>query len=256
MFRLILFLSFSLGVQALWAQTTEYKPKYLQHDHEFGLHGGFLMRGFNLGFTYGEIMPSNKTRFILVEFAELRSAKERRKRQDLFGTVPNNGQAFIYGKQNNFYTLRLGVGQKVYFSESVGRRGVNLAYSYSAGFNLGMLKPYYLKIIYRDSWGSPNIRPEAYNEENRFRFLDPTQIEGPAGFSYGWGDLRLRPGIFLRSSLWIDLGEWDDVLRAFELGLCADVFARPVPIMVDGNHAPVFFNLFLNFHLGGRWKNK
>lgn len=232
--------------------------EYIRSDifsNEFSISAGWHMRGFQIGFTLAEILSHNRTRGFSFDFAELRSPKQRRIRQDIFGSAPRNGSSFVYGRQNNLYNLRFGYFEKRYFSERRNGQGMHLAYSYHAGLNLGMLKPYYLDLIYRNSFGAPDIRRESYADENRAKFLDPQQVDGASGFIYGWNELQFRPGAFAKFSLIVDFGEWKkELLSALEFGICADVFARKVPLLISQEESPIFINFYITGHLGSRWK--
>jgi hypothetical protein len=51
----------------------------------------------------------------------------------------------------------------------------------------------------------------------------------------------------------MDWGAFDEMVKALEIGLSVDVFARKAPIFVgDEQNRQVFFNFFLNLQFGKR----
>jgi len=221
---------------------------------EFSIGGGMLGLGFNTTAIYGRISKPYRTTLFNIDFAELRSGKERTRSNNSRGGSrgQNNSSAYVYGKQNNCYLLRAGWGNKHYISEKQNDQSVTLALSYQTGISLAMLKPYYLHLYYRsDSSFIDDYQP--YTPQNAYLFLDPTVIRGAGGFGRGWDDLKFKMGIFAKGSLWIDFKAEGSVIAAIELGLSADFFSRQLPIMVANESAPVFLNVHANIHLGGRW---
>ena len=217
---------------------------------EFSLGGGLLGLGFNTTTIYGRVSNPYKTMLFNVDFAELRSTKERTRSNN--NNRQNDNNPYVYGKRNNCFLLRAGWGNKHYISEKQNDQAITLALSYQTGLSLAILKPYYLHLSYRsDSTFIEDYQP--YTPQNAYLFLDPGVIRGSGGFSRGWDDLKFKPGAFIKGSLWIDFKAEGSVIAAIELGLSADFFARQLPIMVVNSSGPVFLNVHANIHLGGRW---
>ncbi len=234
----------------LAAQNTSSKSSFKE---EFSVGGGMLGLGFNTTAIYGRISRPHRTILWNIDFAQLRSGKERtRSNNSRGGSAQTNGNAYVYGKRNSCYLLRAGWGNKHYISEKQNDQSITLALSYQAGLTLAMLKPYYLHLQYRsDSSFIDDYQP--YTPQNAYLFLDPSVIRGAGGFARGWDDLRFKAGVFVKGSLWIDFKAEGAVIAAIELGISADFFSRQLPIMVANESAPVFLNVHANIHLGGRW---
>jgi len=229
-----------------------YTEEELPVKNEFFVGGGVHTRGFQIRLAYGILKSPNRTLNFMAEFGEIKHPKERRQTYDGLSIIGGAPKAFIYGKQNNLYFLRLGYGEKMYFSAK-SRRAVSVGFTYSGGFSLGLIRPYYLDLIYRDNGGSPNIIPERYSDANAIKFLNPQEVDGPSGIAYGWDELEPRPGLFLKAGLLIDWGAFDNVVKDIEIGFAADFYFQEIPIMIFEKNTPVFVNLYLNVHLGHRW---
>ncbi len=222
-------------------------------DSEFILGGGMHTRGFLLSTQYSIIKDETKNITFGIDFTEIKSPKEKRitaERQAIGGT---SNRSYIYGKQNNFYALRLGAGQRFYISEKTNKSIVALAFAYNGGFSLGMIKPYYLDLIYRFDPDGYRVVPEKYSIDNERKFLEPLDINGSSESSRGWDELTIAPGIFAKGSLFFDWGANDGFVKILELGMTADLYFRQIQIAIGELRPPVFVNLYMNFYFGKRW---
>jgi hypothetical protein len=230
---------------------------YLQENtFEINIH----TNGAALGLNFGEIETYYKTKFWHVSLGELQHYRQTRQSRALQGGgLGGNFRSFVFGKQNNFFVIRGGYGEKKYFSEKARTKGVAVGYSYEGGPTLGLLKPYYLVLRYvTERPGGQNYRSEKYSEENALRFLSNENIFGADNFLRGFGEVKLRPGIHGKAALHFDWGALDEFVKAVELGIMADVFFQEVPIMVESQYTPgienrpYFVNLFVNIQFGKR----
>lgn len=214
--------------------------------------GGIHTRGFQLTAGYSIIRPSRRTQTFFLDVGEIKHPKENRQTYDAVSIARSTPKAFIYGKQNNLYFTRLGYGEKFYLSAR-NTRLVSLGFTYSAGFSLGLIRPYYLNLIYRDNGGRPAIVAERFNESNITKFLNPQEVDGPSGAAYGWDELTAVPGGFIKAGLLIDWGAYDAVVKDLEVGIAADFYFQTIPIMIFEENASIFVNLYVTARLGHRW---
>lgn len=215
--------------------------------------GGLHTRGFQLTGLYSIIQNENKNLTFQIEFSELKSPKEKKMNAERRAVGGNSSRSYIYGKENNLYTLKLAAGQRFYISEKTEKSPVAIAFSYNGGLNLGMIKPYYLDLIYRFDPQGSKIISEKYSASNALKFLEPQDINGSSGFSKGWDELTLAPGIYTKGSLLFDWGANDSFAKILELGLSADIFFKNIPIVIGEVRPPLYLNLFMNFYFGKRW---
>lgn len=214
--------------------------------------------GFALAINFGKLKTYYLTRYYQIEIGEVKHPKEYRNTFDLNFSPGRDSRSFIFGKQNNLFLIRGGLGEKRYFSEKAKRKGLAVGVSYQAGPVLGLLKPYYLDLNYTNDPSSPAddvVSPEKYSPENASDFLNTNRINGASGFTKGFGEISLRPGIQAKAALHFDWGAFDEYVKAFEAGIMADVFFGSVPIMVpleNVENSPIFINLYLNLQFGKR----
>ena len=213
---------------------------------------GKQTRGFFIGGAYGKIKTYYLTRYFAFSLGELKHHKEYKTNLDNIGTSFYNTRPVIIGKQNNLYNLRLCIGEKRYFSEKDNYKGVAVGIDYNFGFNLGMLKPYYITLNHEGGVSGTDVK---YSEEIEEYFLNPQSIIGAARWTKGFSELSVIPGLTLKTAVHIDWGAYDEFVKAMEAGIMVDYFFKQAPVMVEqeGSENKAFFvNLFLNLQLGKR----
>ena len=230
----------------------QYDDLFSKVKHELFVGGGIHTGGFQIKLAYGNVVNEKRTINIPVEFVELLSLKEYQQTYDGLSITGGAPKSFIYGKQNNFYCLNVAYTEKYYLSAK-SESQLSMAIKYGAGLALGMLRPYYLDLIYRDNFGRATIIAERYNEDNQFKFLNPQEVDGPSGASYGWEELSFKPGLLLQLGVVLDWGATHNILKDAEIGVATNIFFEEIPIMIFEENTPIFINLFLNIHLGHRW---
>jgi hypothetical protein len=238
-----------LGAQVPLGQS----DKGVVYNKELGVNIKMLTnRGFAPGISFGQLRSYYKTTFFDISVGELKHPKERRQSAD--PSVGRSFRPYVYGKQNNLVTLRTAWGVKRYFTEKAQTRGVAVGISYAAGPTLGLLKPYYLALRRPapDNPGFSRVTSERYSEENSGIFLDNSRILGASPFTRGLGESSFIPGGHASLALHLDWGAYDEYIKALEIGVMLDVFARDTPLMVAERSSPLFLNFFVNLQLGRR----
>jgi hypothetical protein len=205
--------------------------------------------GLAAAYQWGKLKSYNKTTFYQISLGYIKHSKETRS-----SFSPNSlpsGNAFVYGKQNNFLQFKISYGEKKYFTEKDISQGVAVGMSYSFGPTLGILKPYYLRVSSGQD-GNGNL-PIKYSTENAPIFLDKDRINGSSPFLTGVFESTFQPGANVKMGLHFDWGAYDEYVRALEVGVSADVFLKKIPIMVDNSqNRPFFINLYANLQFGKR----
>ncbi len=207
--------------------------------------------GWSLFTDYGKIRSKNaKTQdmfwnahVLQVEFSEKKHPREEKvSSQDASGNSTN----YVYGKINNFYSLKAGWGLSKMLAGKPDPGSVSIHWVTIAGVSLGMLKPYYLNL---------NSDPDAikYGEDTRSRFLSQSRIIGSAGFSKGLGEMKFIPGGHIKSMLHFDLSSNKSSVVAVEAGGAVEYYGENILMMVDQSANPYFVNFFLSFQFGKRW---
>jgi hypothetical protein len=202
-------------------------------------YGGFI--------ELGRMKTLRKANLYWLELGERKHAKEEKLAKS--GFLGFSGNPFIYGKINNFYLAKLGFGQQVMVGNKGNKNGVAVSAIYGGGLSLGLLKPYYIEIKDPSSASNRDIK---YTDTTANLFLDPSIILGSSGFSKGWGELKVVPGVHVRTALRFDYGRYNEMLSALEVGLNAEFYSKTIPQMVQNKERRFFFNAYAALTFGRR----
>lgn len=153
---------------------------------------------------------------------------------------------FIFGKINNFYTIKLGYGKRKMIAGKPDPGSIAIHWVYMGGLSLGLLKPYYIKV-------DNSVDPIKYTDATRDQFLSEQNIIGAAGFTKGWNEVKLIPGIHAKTALHFDFAASRKTVLAIETGLNAELYTQKIPLMVNQEAKPYFLDIFASFQFGKRW---
>ena len=235
-------------------------PKGIVYNKEFTVNFAAQTNGFELGVDFGKLVTYYKTRYYHFSIGELKHSREVR--SNLQATVPSNivARSYVFGKQNNLYAVRAGLGNKRYLTEKAKEKGVSVGLNYEFGPTLGLLKPYYLEVYVPESTTSQSTRSVRYSEETASQFSDPSRIFGASSRVTGLGEIKPTFGAHGKFSVHFDWGAFDEFVKALDAGVMVDVFLKNTPILVDGaninneavENRNLFLNLFVNLQFGKR----
>jgi hypothetical protein len=198
--------------------------------------------GYGVFFELGKRKSARYTNLYSIELTEIKHRKEEKIGGDQFFS-----NSYVYGKQNNFYQGKIGFGEQYILGQKGNKNGVAVTLSLSGGLDLGLLKPYYLDV--QDSAGN-NLSIKY--EDNNSLFLSNGNIYGSSGFTKGWNELQVKPGLFVKSALRFDFGRYNESMQALEIGVSVEGFAQKIPIMVHNDPKQLFIQMHIAFAFGGR----
>jgi len=252
--RLLLFTSLLLSAQFLFAQSQDLKGVIYNHE----LSGGLLLHtsGWAIFMDVAHRDELKKKTMWEFEIAQIHHPKEVKQTIDFglafFGF--NSPKPFVYGKQNNFYQVNVAYGKQFMIAEKAEKSGVEVGVKILGGFSLGLLKPYYLNVLYpTDNSNNYEIKAIRYTPETAGKFLDWFSIYGGAGFIYGLDQIKFIPGIHLKSGIAFDWAQNEDAIKSLEVGASLDAYYKEVPIMILDNNAQLYPNLYLSLQFGKKW---
>lgn len=242
---------------SLFRQVEEGENMY---GREFSVGGRLNTDGWSGFLEMGYRKSRSKVTYFQFEFAEKKHPKEDKKPGALKG-VDLNGfvyteKPYIYGKQNNFYQAKLGIGQQRLIGGKGNKNGVQVNAIYYGGLSVGLMKPYYLNVIDPNN-GSGAIQIK-YGESNLYdaTFTDRSKIIGGAGFGKGWSELSIIPGVHAKTGIRFDWAKFNEAVSALEVGVNAEYYTKDVPVMVFQDGKKFFFNAYIAVQFGKRWDKK
>lgn len=199
--------------------------------------------GYGLSYEIGRFKSPRVATIFQVELNEKKHPKEKR-----FSWVSGgfNTNTVIFGKMNNFYQLKLGMGQQRIIGGKGNKNGVAVMAIYAGGLSAGLVKPYYVKVI------------SQANRDSTFRstypdISDKEYLElGASGFTVGWGDVKIRPGAHAKAALRFDWGRFNESVTAIEAGVNAEFYSSKIPQMAYNKEKQFFFNAYVSLLFGRR----
>lgn len=212
--------------------------------------GGLIIHsnGWGLNFRRGTHVTAKRKRIWEFEVVSMKHPKEFKSVNPYF----ENSKGYVYGKQNSFLLVRPGFGyQNVLFhKEDRKGGGVEVRYHYYGGLSLGFAKPVYLEIL------TPTLVPfeftlstEKYNPNEHY--ID--NIYGKAPFAKGLDEIKVHPGIYVKSGFSFDYASRQDNIRSLETGIVLDAFYKKVPIMALTENKQFFLSFYVSLHFGAKW---
>jgi hypothetical protein len=230
------------------------EDKNFLYRHEFS--AGIKLQTNSYGIYLEKVWIKNIYTKKFIQFDLLYHYDIRQKKMDGLAIGDRTYKKFVYGKRNDIFALKFNFGYRKTIAErAMQKNGVALYFCYSAGFNLGIEKPYFLFL--RDVDNVNDVNAESYNNENKDRFLNNSgtngQIVGYAGFARGWGDIKPLFGGNLKLGLHFDWARQSVFIKSLEVGANLDVYHRSVNILATRNNKPYILNAYINFQLGKRW---
>lgn len=203
--------------------------------------------GYGIFYELGKMKTARKANLYSLEIGERKHIKEEKVSPD--GGFFSN--PFVYGKVNNFYYAKLGFGQQRIIGNKGNRNGVAVSAVYGGGLTAGLLKPYYLKVADPDD---PNGLVDVKYNNNNDVFLNNNDghIKGSSGFSKGFGEMKLTPGIFTKTAIRFDYGRYNELVSALEVGLNVEFYTQKMQQLLLVKNKQLFFNAYAAIEFGRR----
>ena len=198
--------------------------------------------GYGIFYELGRPKSQRFTNLYLIELTEIKHPKED-KTTSTDGIFSNS---YTIGKINNFYQVKLGFGQQYIFGQKGNKNGVAIMGIYQAGLALGLLRPYYLDINQNGT-----ERAVKYDSKDSTAFLFGNII-GSSGFTKGWNEIKVKPGIFVKTALRFDFGRYNEMVQALQIGLSAEAYSSKIPQLVYNKNKQIFFQGHIAFVFGKR----
>jgi len=201
--------------------------------------------GYGAFLELGRMKTPRWTNIYSLELTEIKNPKEEK-------LSPINGisNSYVYAKQNNFYQAKLGYGRQYIFGQKGNKNGVAVIGILEGGFSLGLLKPYYLEVS-KNRGRSPVQSIKFTDDDTAFLGFN-TAILGASGFTKGWGELKFKPGLLVKTALRFDFGRYNESIQAIEIGLSVDAYSEKIPIMALGDNKQFFYQGHVAFVFGKR----
>lgn len=200
--------------------------------------------GYGGFYEFGKMKTTRKTTIFRFDINEIKSQKQE--------SLPSGGvffgNPFVFGKENYFYPVTLGIGQQYIIGQKGNKNGVSVSAVYYGGVSLGLLRPYYIEANDPNTGNNVTVK---FTSADSSLFLGPT-ITGGAGFFKGWDEIKLKPGAFVKAALRFDYGRFNETVSGIEAGISLEAYPENIPIMVFQNNQQLFFQGYISILFGRR----
>lgn len=197
--------------------------------------------GYGVFFEVGRASSVKKSMLYQLEISERKHIKEEKQNSLYSNSVP-----YIYGKENFFYPVKLGVQQQILLGNKSNKNGVAITANYGGGVEAGLLRPYYVQVQQGNG-----INYVKFNSPDSSEFLTGTIYGGP-DFGKGWNELTVTPGLYAKAALRFDYGSYNEVVSAIEVGISGDFYAKKIPQVVYNREKQFFFGGYVAILFGKR----
>jgi hypothetical protein len=211
----------------------------IDYKKEFAIGVKLISNGYGFFVEEGRSKSVKRSWLFQFEFSERKDPKEMKQ---TFPDMPST--AFIFGKENFFYPVKLGVQQQLLLGNKSNKNGVCITANYGGGIDLGLLRPYYFKVA--------DFSDSTYKYVT-FDNIDTSQliVAGPA-LGRGWNGLSIIPGLYAKGAIRFDYGHGNQLLSAIEIGISAEFFTKKVPIIATVPYKQFFVSAYATIMFGGR----
>jgi hypothetical protein len=202
--------------------------------------------GYGINFEKGKFRTPTKTRLIQFELNEKKSPKENK-----VSTSDDNADfnSVVLYKINNFYEFKLAIGQQRLIGGKGNKNGVAVTALYTGGLSLAILKPYFIEVQDHQTGTSYQT---TWLDLVKNDTLDQMTVTGADGFTTGWGDISVKPGVNAKVAMRFDYGRLNQTVSAIETGLTAEFYFSKIPQVVVVPYKQFFFNAYVSILFGSR----
>lgn len=249
---IVLLLQLPLKGQSSGNQTDA--SESLIYDHELSVGVNANTSGMALFVDYSKAMDMNTKRLYRFEIAGINHPKEYKQSNDyVIGPVGYSPKPYVFGKQNSLIALHVSRGKKILLGDKAEKSGVEVNMIYLYGISLGLVKPYYLDLIYILDGINAQIISEKYSDSNKDHFLSPQYISGSSSFTNGLNEIKLYPGLHAELGVNFDWANYSDFVKSLEIGIRSDLFYKKVPIMLTESNQALYAALYFSIEFGKKW---
>ncbi len=232
------------GLKPVFSQGTIFEEKRTIYASESSLGIHLHTSGLGFNYRYNKYLTGFTKRSYEIEWATIKHPKEVKSYNPNF----DNAKSYVLGKLASFSTLRLSVGYHKVFIGKQSVKGVDISWLYNIGLSLGYAKPYYLLIIKRIDQNQIPLQSEIFDPNKH----NVANIFGRDSGLKGLFEGKIYPGIHSKFGFNFETSPYSDGLKSIECGVAVDYYFKTIPIMALAKNYNFFFNLYINFLIGGK----
>lgn len=207
----------------------------------FAAGGKLASDGYGVFFELGKAKSIKNSLLFQLDISERKHIKEDKQSNPFINSIP-----FIYGKQNFFYPVKLGVQNQLLLGNKSNKNGVSVTANFGGGLSLGLLRPYYLQVQKGN-----DLSYIKYDSPDSSLFLSGPIYGGPT-FGRGWSEMTITPGVYAKTAFRFDYGVYNEIISAIEVGLTGEYYTKKIPILLQIEQKQFFFSAYAAIIFGKR----
>lgn len=214
----------------------------ITHRKHFAIAGKLTSDGYGGFFEIGRAKSIRRSLLFQIEITERKHPKEEKETNILTNSSP-----IIYGKQNFFYPVKLGVQMQFLLGNKGNKNGVSITGNLGGGLSIGLLRPYMVEVE-----KNGELTYVQYESEDSLLFINDPR--GGPKFGTGWNKLKITPGLYIKPALRFDYGKFNEMVNALEVGLIGEFYSKKIPQMVYNEQKQFFLSAYISLMFGKRKK--
>lgn len=229
----------------LFAQGEPEEPDKIFYKNERTFAILLNSNGLGINYRYGKRVTAFRKIIYEGDFVNIKHPKEIKLNS---GQYYFSTRSFVYGKINQFYNLRIGIGLQDEMFPKFDRGGISIRRYYAFGAAIGIKKPiYYLINVDLNNDAIPETQlVEKFSYDQH---LQTAYIVGRASYFKGIGEISFVPGLYGKLGVMFEFGRLNETVHALDAGIMIDAFVRKIPIMASHNDQ-IFLTLFASYRFG------
>ncbi len=211
---------------------------------------------YNKHLAYGPILHTNgigafiekgirqdrrKTSLYRIELAEVKHNREEKSAGGFLGA----SSPTVFAKLNNVFQLNLSYGYQYMLGSKGNKNGIEVSAVGIGGLSLAFLKPYYFDV--KAVTGGTRKRVTFDSGDTAVY-----EISSASGFGYGFNEMKLKPGAFVKAALRFEYGRDNTKINAIDIGLFTNFYAAKIPQLSLIKKEQLFFGAYLSMVFGKR----
>jgi hypothetical protein len=196
---------------------------------------------------YGGFLEKGITKSVQNSLLFQLDISERKHPKELKETTKPGG-AYVFGKINFFYPVKLGVQYQQLLGNKGNKNGLCITANIGGGISLGLQRPYLLQF---DSSGTILYKGLKPTTLDTALFLSNINVAGP-GFGTGFNKMKVIPGLYVKAALRFDYGKYNEAVSAIEVGVSGEFYSKKIPQMIFSKENNFFFSAYVAIMVGKR----
>ena len=194
--------------------------------------------GYGMGYRYGKRINIHRKFLYDGDINIVKHQKEKK----MYNPYSESLKKFVYGKTNQAFNIRFGIGQHHELFRKFDRNSVSVRWYYIGGVTAMFLKPIYYEVL-NDSTG--DYVWQLFEKNTPWWYITDRKP-----FTNALNEIKVIPGGFVKTGFGFEFSKEDKRINMLEAGISLEVYPYPVKIMETEQKQLFFPTVFLSYRFG------